>query len=127
MKIKLCAREKLGWIKFNYLVFADDFGLLSESLEEMVIQINLPEMIVGAGAQGLEEKTKFMTNDRYGSKFLETEVGRIEKVEKFKNLCETMQENELGKSAIGNRNSKKERVYGLAKNIYNNKCIYVLF
>lgn len=116
--------RKTNGIKVNCLAFADDFAILSENLTEAVIQINLLEKIANrTGLKISAEKTKFMTNIKNAPKFIETQIGKIERVSKFKYLGETIQQNGLEKSAIDVRINKMERAYGLTKNIYNKKCI----
>lgn len=57
----------------------------------------------------------FMTNDKYGSKFFETEVGQIEEVKKFKYLGRTIQEGRQEKAAFGRvsiqKTTKTERTW----------------
>ena len=73
--------KKLGGIKVNCLAFADDFAILSESPKEAIIHINLLEEIASqTGLRISVKKIKFITNDKRGPKFLETDIGQFEEV-----------------------------------------------
>ena len=48
-----------------------------------------------------------------------TDIGRIERVTKFKHIGEIIKGNGLEKSAVEGRIHKMERGYGMTKDIYN--------
>lgn len=73
-------RGKVGSIKINSLVFADEFAILLESTIETAIYINLLETIGDRTELRIPiENTKFITNIKDGLRNPATEIGRIER------------------------------------------------
>ena len=92
---------------------------LNNNLTSAVTQVNVLEDIASrTGLRISAEKTKFFTNIKNAPTFLVTDIGRTERVQKFKYLREIIQENGLNKSAI------EERIHKMVSCLlYTSRCV----